>query len=103
MKPAHDRSKLPVWAQRELERLERDLEYNRAKLRQGPEDSVAFAEPYSDAPRPLGPDPHIEFHVGGGKVQVSIKNDALNIMGMDGILVAPQAGNVIRVIPTRFR
>ena len=54
-------SRLPRYAQQEIERLARDLESANAKLAAGPGDSDTFADPYSHTPRPLGTGARIRF------------------------------------------
>jgi hypothetical protein len=100
-----DRTKLPKWAQRELERLERDLESAQQKLAAGPEDSNTFADPYAAAPRPLGRDVAVEFHTGSDRderVIVRVDGDKVNIYGGDSLRIFPMSSNVIEVQPKRF-
>jgi hypothetical protein len=100
-----DRTKLPKWAQRELERLERDLEFAYQKLSAGPEDSNTFADPYASAPRPLGKDVTVEFRTGperSERVLVRVEKGKLNINGGDSLRIQPISGNVIEVQPKRF-
>ena len=97
MRHRGDETKLPKWAQWELGRLQRDLEYAHRKLRVGPEDSTVFARANSNSPTPLG-DADITFQLPDGKICVRIENDYLDVNGASGILtVHPQASNSIRL------
>lgn len=69
MKQQHDVSKLPVWGQDLVHRLERDLADARAKLAAGPEDSTVFARVMSDVETPLG-NSQVTFRAGGVTFQV---------------------------------
>jgi hypothetical protein len=94
----HDITKLPKWAQREISRLTRDLVANKAKLAQGPENSNVFADPYSDAPRPLGRDTSISFRLTdedrrSNRVIVRMDGDKLVIQGGDSLSILPRASN----------
>lgn len=75
MKATRDRARLPVWAQREIERLERDLASARAKLAVGPEDSDTFADPYSADRRPLGRGTTIEFVLDDDRDRIRVRLD----------------------------
>ena len=107
--PKFDRSKLPVWAQREIERLERDIEHYKGVLSHGPEDSRVFADPFSSAPRPLGPNPLIEFRVGDDsisdriRVRLEDRNDDTRIYVSGGtrMFIYPLAGNSVEIGITR--
>lgn len=95
---ARDRTKLPKWAQHEIERLERDVAHYKAKLSAGPEDSNTFADPYG-TPRPLGRDTSIEFRVGEfpRRFRARLQGEELVVDGGDGVLVQPWATNVVRL------
>ena len=101
-----DRAKLPKWAQQELRRLEADLRDAHARLGAGPDDSDTFADPYADAPRPLGKGTTVEFRTGpnrfGDRVLVSVGKDRVRIHGGDSLHIYPSASNVIEVKPGRF-
>ena len=106
MQKERNRATLPKWAQNELARLERDLEYTRAKLAQAPDDSRVFANPYSDAPQPLG-DADVEFRVNDhDKFKVGLDDvrdgTVLTVYGGDTLQIEPQASNVVRVRLRRF-
>lgn len=101
-----DRTRLPKWAQREIERLENDLASANRKLAEGPEDSDTFADPYSDTPRPLGKGTSVEFRLGpeiADKIHVRIERGKVNVYGGDYLRIYPQASNVINVVPDRFK
>jgi len=92
---------LPKWARQEIDRLERDLAYNKAKLAEGPEDSDTFADEYSDAPRPLGRGPTITFKWGGKwgeKIEARLDGETLIVRGGTQIDVHPVAGNVVEIM-----
>jgi hypothetical protein len=102
MRPSRDESKLPKYAQQELRRLRRDLEYFKNKLREGPEDSNTFADPFSDAPKPLGEDTIIQFQLNGSKVRVRIDGDVLDVNGGGRLAVYPRGGNAILIRPEGY-
>jgi hypothetical protein len=94
---------LPKWAQAEITRLERAVEYWQGVASVGPDESNTFANPFSDAPKPLGHDVTIEFvTTAGQKLRASLERDQvtglydrLEISG-DGLLaVHPRAANVV--------
>jgi len=100
---------LPKFAQDEIRRLEREVAYWQGVASIGPENSRAFANPYSDAPQPLGSDPHVQFiTVPGeegtrrGKIKVCLRDrhdgsTELEVYTDEGMLVKPQSSNVITV------
>ncbi len=100
-----DVAKLPKWAQARIARLENSVEHLNARLAQGPADSRAFADPYSDSPHPLGPDPHVRFIVGaprhaGGRpphISVRLADGGLYVMASDGLTIEPQSSNTCRI------
>ena len=105
MKVDGDVTKLPKWAQTRIHNLERELAYWQEKFAEGPEGSRAFADPYSDAPRPLGNDPHVRFATDDGReffVQLSPKFDRLEVRGNDGIVVYPSAANMVTLEDRRW-
>lgn len=104
-----DLSRLPKWAQNEIRYLRRDLKHAEDKLREGPEDSVVFANPYSETSRPLGDD-HIAFMPSGTTPEdgwhqgfkVSIEGDTLEVYGGDQLCVFPASSNVVKLKLRRF-
>jgi hypothetical protein len=95
-----DLTRLPKWAQREIERLTRDVEHYKARLEVGPEDSDTFASPYSDAATPLGVGTVIEFRFGerwDAKIMARLEGDRLIVSGGSRIAVFPNASNVVEV------
>jgi len=102
-KAEHDRSKLPKWAQREIERQERDIAYLQGKLAAGPENSDTFADPYSEgAMRPLGRGTTVEFRINPqSKIRCRVMNThrgpVLDVNGDVGIYIEPTASNAIRI------
>lgn len=100
MRPPHNITKLPKWAQNEIQRLTRDLEDARSQLRAGPEDSDTFADPYSSAPRPLGKGPTIDFVFGehwGEQFQARLEGKVLRVNGGNSIAVLPRASNLVEI------
>lgn len=99
----NDRSRLPKWAQRELERLERDLGAAHARLAAGPDDSdtFAFARPdWNLTTQPLGRGVPVFFMLADGRsVQVRNDGDVVDVLvsGMasaaDGLQVMPRSSN----------
>jgi hypothetical protein len=103
-KPQRNLARLPKWAQNEITRLRADLEYNEKKLAAGPADSLVFADPYSDTPRPLG-NPTVEFGTERGR-RFRVRLDAdglLEVSSDEGLKIQPRASNVIRLLPGRER
>lgn len=99
--------RLPKWAQQEIERLQRSVEWWQQQASVGPEDSTVFAEPHSDAPRPLGTDPVVRFQNPLDPqsmldvMRMKPGSAVLEIRSNQGAIeVSPQSGNVIRVRAT---
>jgi hypothetical protein len=101
-------AKLPRWARMEIERLTRNEEYYIAKLKEGPEDSDTFADPYSAAKRPLGRGTTIEFVLGQDEFGLDLRIRArtetqhdgtvyLDVNGSDGLVVQPRASNSVEI------
>jgi hypothetical protein len=84
-------------------RLQREAQHWKALVAVGPDESDTFADPYSDAPRPLGHAVDIEFVTTSGaklraclgRDQVSGLIDRLEISGDSLITVNPRAANVV--------
>jgi hypothetical protein len=99
-----DVTKLPKWAQFEIQRLEQDNATYLARLSEGP-DSDTFADPYSDAKRPLGKGTIIQFDLGerfGQRINCRIDTlqngeRVLDVMGGDTVTIEPQSSNAFRV------
>lgn len=97
-----DPSRLPKWAQRRLETLERDLADAQSRLAAGPDDSDTFADPYRDVPRPLGKGTMIQFgDVEEGAFNVSFEDGQLRIqfasLRSQGLVVLPWSSNSVRL------
>lgn len=97
-----DVTKLPKWAQQRIQTLERNLEHYKKRLEAGPANSRVFADPYSDARRPLGWDTVIQFDLGeegewGKKIEVRIDGKGVKVMGGSRLAVFPSAANSIQV------
>lgn len=94
--------KIENLAQREISRLRADVEHYKAKLAIGPEDSRVFADPYSDAARPLGNSTTVAFYVeeDGARFLVRLDGEHLNVMLSHGnaLHVVPAASNVVRIM-----
>ena len=100
-----DITKLPKWAQAEIERLTRDLESAYAKLNVGPEDSDTFADPYSEARQPLGKGTSIVFEFGEGhgkRINARLEGETLVVQGGDSLIVQPRASNSIYLRTERW-
>jgi hypothetical protein len=106
-----DISKLPKWAQQEITRLRGSVEHWQRVASVGPDESNTFADPYSDAPRPLGAGTTIEFVMTTGrKISVALERssvsgmyDRLYINGDDSIAVFPSAANACSIQVLRMR
>lgn len=94
---------LPKWAQREIDRLTRDVEYWKGQFSAGPADSDTFVWGGSlkdEDNKPLGKGPTVIFRHGPSwheRFDVHLKGDILRINGGDGLLVHPYSGNLIEV------
>lgn len=91
---------LPKWARQEIERLQRNEEHYVAQLAAGPEDSDTFADPYSEARRPLGRGTTIQFVLGQNKYGHDMKIQARLEQKSDGsMLLDINAGGLLQVFP----
>ncbi|HLU31859.1 MAG TPA: hypothetical protein VK088_08850 [Acidimicrobiia bacterium] len=91
-----DRTKLPKWAQREIEVLEQDKAYWKAKALMGPSDSNTF----SNEGRPLGMNARVRFVLGEHlTVDARIRRGQVEIMASDRLAVIPHSTNVVYVGP----
>lgn len=100
---AYDLTKLPKWAQNEIDRLQRNVEHWKAQALAGPETSDTWIEHHAGRGRtPLGEGVHVVFTLPGGhELQVYREGHQLRIAG-DGhsaIAAVPQASNVLWVRP----
>jgi hypothetical protein len=105
----HDLTKLPKWAQTEIETLRMRVAERDARLAVGPEDSTVFMDPYADVPKPLGDDPTIEFAVGdlyGMRQYIHVSRvrgtEGLRIYASEALAIRPSASNVVEVYNTRL-
>jgi hypothetical protein len=99
-----DISKLPVWGQNLVSRLERDLAAAREKLAAGPENSTVFAHRASDVETPLG-DAQILFRAGGVRFRVNFDpaTGELDIRCDNGKLaVYPNVTNSVTIKRERY-
>lgn len=94
--------KLPKWARQKFTTLMQRVEHYEAKLAEGPEDSNVFADPYSEAPRPLGRDTLIEFvpdKERRHRFRVSLDDQGNLTVQNDRLLaVRPRAANSIEIV-----
>jgi hypothetical protein len=99
-----DVTKLPKGAQFEIRRLEQDNASYLSRLRAGP-DSDTFADPHSEARRPLGKETMVMFVLDDRyRQQVSCRVDTLSsgervlyVMGGDTVTIEPQSSTAFRV------
>lgn len=103
VKKAERIAKLPQWVQRELRRLERDVEDWKTQATAGPEDSNTFIQRFGND-TPLGDSPRVQFRLGEGwhqSIEVRVEGDHVIVHGGSGLLVEPRAANSISLRPTR--
>lgn len=105
-------ARLPQWAQRELENLERTVAYLRGKLAEGPENSDTFVDHLGAERRtPLGQRPRISFHLeepgeAGWNAHGSVEAHTLEVRGrrvlaltgQPGLQVLPRSSNQVWVV-----
>lgn len=97
--------RLPKHAREEIILLRSNNAALQRKLSQGPADSNAFLDPYSDSPRPLGNNPMIKFIDGPddlGGFHVQFIDGELKIQGVspgydDYFAVFPISGNYVSI------
>lgn len=99
----NDKSKLPKWAQQEMERLENSAEYHKARLREslGDNDQVSDTQIYMGYQEDLVGLPSgtpIRFKLSYGKVEVRVNEGRLEVTGVNGALsIFPHVTNVVQV------
>jgi hypothetical protein len=98
---------LPKFAQDEIRRLRKEVEHWKKEASLGPENSLAFANSYSDAPVPLGPDPDVKFILGDKDIRCTIETThagiaELVVYGGDALLIQPRSSNVVHIRAQRF-
>lgn len=100
----NDITKLPKWAQTEIERLQADLDYYREKLRQvGDGDTEVWVRSHAIGEHePLPRGTHIIFKLPNGGTEVSAVGETLELYGRSGgsLAVLPRSSNVawVRVV-----
>lgn len=99
---SHDISRLPKWAQSRIEVLELNVEHWKGKALAGPDDSDTFLGGGLDGRKPLGTRPTVEFFTGPGRgyqerITARLQENGLLYVTADGMIVRPQASNVITV------
>lgn len=95
-----DISKLPKWAQSEIERLQRDNTDLRRKLDEIQDGSgpMVWYEIMDGVTHGIPDGAVVRAQVGGEKIEISVQGDALRISSiMRSIIVQPQSANVVRV------
>lgn len=101
-----DITKLPKWAQRRIQTLERDNADLVAQLTAGDADTDVHILDYVHGDRPLPRHTVIKFTLSnGGYVQcrVNDKRDCVNVMTEEALHVQPEVTNVINVWTARWR
>ena len=104
MRDQHDVSKLPVWGQNLVLRLERDLADAREKLAVGPADSTVFAQRMAETETPLG-DSQIKFRHAGVTFTVGFNpaEEELEVRCDNGRLaVYPNVTNSVTIKRERY-
>lgn len=100
----NDLTKLPKWAQQEIDRLQRNVEHWKAKATAGPDTSDTWIEHHAGR-TPLGTNVHVVFTLPGGHELMAYREGhELRVSG-DGhnaIAVVPQASNVVKVRPAAW-
>jgi hypothetical protein len=103
MNQTHDTSKLPTWAQVRIAHLENRLASAQAALTAGPKDSDTVADPFSEAPRPLGSGLTVRFGIrgSGATYDVTLKNGELDVRVSvslrEEMVIKPRVSNAFRV------
>lgn len=100
----HDESKLPAWAQRELDTLRNEIERQanaNAVLRRDVGETDVFVTGWPDN-QPLPRHSHIRFQVGADRFEyIEVRSDGDGSVevrcGDGGLSVQPRAANVIEV------
>jgi hypothetical protein len=113
-----DLTKLPKWAQMEIERLQRNLESAQEQLREGDEDSNTFTNYYFDETRrPLGKDEQVTFELDEDQwgrhdyFQVRLQRNSKGAQELEvhmsassaSLSVVPQASNVVKLQVAKWR
>lgn len=108
--PQRDLTRLPRWVQNRIEVLERNVEHWKEQALAGPENSNTFVSTYPETGKPLGMNPNIDFYLGDRKdwtKRISVRIDErlgvpyLNVQVGAGIVVVPQASNVVHIYAER--
>jgi hypothetical protein len=93
--------RLPKWAQREINRLQNEVDWWKAKATVGPNESNTFAE---RGEKPLGIDPTVIFHIDehrdrlGDSIEARLEGNRLRLVTPNGMLsIHPHASNVAYV------
>jgi hypothetical protein len=95
-------ARLPKAVRAEIERLDREVEWWKAKAEVGPEQSDTFADAFAPGEgKPLGRGTRVLFHHGPGErdhVTVHVREGEVSVSAYGSFLqVLPSSGNSIRV------
>lgn len=101
----NDRSKLPKWAQQELDRLDSAVEYHKSRLAeslgQGAESSdTEVYMGYKEKPVGLPDGTPVHFKLSYGRVGVRVKDGKLEVSGLGvggGLAIFPHVSNLVNV------
>lgn len=115
MAATKDITRLPKWAQERIDLLERSVEHYKAKLEEGPANSNTFADPYSDARRPLGQDARVRWVLeqrtfpsregthDSQYIEAHLVEGRLRVTTSDGMRLGPESSNSLYIELTNHR
>jgi len=93
--------RLPKWAQREISRLNREIEHLLDKIRERDQGAGRIVvDAYSDEAFRVSETAVIKFEIGdntGNSITIHINNDALHINGSDCFAVLPMSSNDVEI------
>lgn len=90
-----DVSKLPKWAQQELEMLRKNLAYWQKRALAGPDDSNTVLEPYAKGGRPLGTDVTVRFLLPNGWIDARTEDGRVLVRSSHQLVTLPHVTNTI--------
>jgi hypothetical protein len=100
---SNDITKLPKWAQQEIERLENSVEYHKGRLAEsipqgeGASDTIVYMG-YGEEHVGLPNGTPIRFQTGDGVVEARVKGDTVEIHTVGGSIgIFPHVSNVVGV------
>lgn len=90
--------KLPKWAQYEIDRLQKNLEYKEQRLAKmfGNEGTNTFIYEF-DKTRPLPKDCVVQFNTGKKKIKCCVDRGRLYVHVSSSILIRPEAYNAVSI------